>query len=83
MPWHVYVLSCGDGTLYTGVTKDVARRLEEHQQGKGARYTRGRGPLTVLYTETKRTRSAALKREAAIKRMPTSAKRAMCGHDPA
>ena len=66
-PYFVYVLECGDGTLYTGVTTDVARRLSEHQSGTGAHYTRARGARRILYTEAQPSRSAALKREAEIK----------------
>ncbi|HXK36231.1 MAG TPA: GIY-YIG nuclease family protein [Candidatus Paceibacterota bacterium] len=67
MPWFLYILRCGDGTLYTGVTSDVRRRLREHRAGIGARYTRGRGPLRLVHRERFKTRSAAQKREAAIK----------------
>ena len=67
--WYVYVLRCGDGTLYTGTTDDVARRLAAHRAGKGAKYTRGRGPLELLYTEQCPDRSAALRREYAIKQL--------------
>lgn len=67
--WCVYLLRCGDGTLYAGVTNDLERRLAAHRAGRGARYTRGRGPLEVVHTESKRTRSAALRREAALKRL--------------
>ena len=49
MLWYVYILRCGDGTLYTGITDDVDRRLAVHRSGKGAKYTRGRGPLEVVY----------------------------------
>ena len=48
--WYLYILECGDGTLYTGITDDVQRRFKAHSQGKGAKYTRGRGPLTLRYT---------------------------------
>ena len=51
MAWYVYILRCGDGTLYTGMTDDVQRRLDAHRAGKGAKYTRGRGPLELAYTE--------------------------------
>lgn len=68
MPHHVYIVACADGTLYTGYTTDVQRRVEEHNQGKGARYTRGRTPVELVHTETFETRSAALAREHAIKR---------------
>jgi len=67
--YWVYILRCGDGSLYTGFTDDVDRRLEVHRQGKGAKYTRGRGPLEVVYREACADRSAALRREAAIKRL--------------
>ena len=65
--YFVYVLECEDGTLYTGVTTDLARRFKEHQSGTGAKYTRARGAAKVLYSEKKRTRSSAQKREAEIK----------------
>ncbi len=77
MRWCVYILKCGDGTLYAGITNDLDRRLAAHRAGKGARYTRGRGPLEVVRVEAKRTRSAALKREAAVKRLDRRAKLAL------
>ena len=67
--WLVYVLRCGDGTLYTGVTNDLDRRLVAHRSGRGARYVAGRLPLEVAYTEGAAGRGAALRREAAIKRL--------------
>lgn len=67
--WTVYILECGDGTLYTGITDDLKRRLSAHQAGKGAKYTRGRGPLTLRYRETLPDKGAALKRECALKRL--------------
>lgn len=67
--WYLYILRCGDGTLYTGITTDVEKRLEQHRTGKGAKYTRGRGPLELVYQEICLDHSQALKREAAIKRM--------------
>lgn len=69
MSWFVYMLRCGDETLYTGITDDVQRRLAAHRAGKGAKYTRGRGPLEVVYQEELPDKSAALKREYAIKRL--------------
>ena len=69
MLWYVYILRCGDGTLYTGITDDVDRRLAVHRSGKGAKYTRGRGPLDVFYTQDVPDKSAALKREIAIKNL--------------
>ncbi len=67
--WYVYILECGDGTLYTGIATDVKRRLSEHRQGIGAKYTRGRGLLRLRHQEGYATRSTALKRELRVKRM--------------
>ncbi len=78
MGWCVYILRCGDGTLYTGVTNDLPARLAQHQSGKGARYTRGRGPLQVVYAEPCEGRGAALRREAAIKRLSRAMKQRLC-----
>ena len=69
MSWYVYMLRCGDNTLYTGVTGDVDRRLAAHRAGKGAKYTRGRGPLELVYVEEVSDKSAALRREYQIKRL--------------
>ena len=69
MSWYVYILRCGDNTLYTGITGDVERRLAVHRSGKGAKYTRGRGPLELVYTEEVPDKSAALRREYQIKRL--------------
>lgn len=77
MPYWLYILRCGDGTLYTGTTDNVERRLAVHQSGKGAKYTRGRGPLTVVYREACEGRSAALRREIAIKRLTRAEKLAL------
>ncbi len=65
--WTVYILECADRTLYTGIAKDLDHRIDEHENGRGAKYTRGRAPFTLLYTETHGSRSQALKREAEIK----------------
>lgn len=65
--WYVYILRCSDGTLYTGSTDDVPRRTTMHNSGKGAKYTRSRRPVEVVYTETLPGYSEALKREYAIK----------------
>jgi putative endonuclease len=65
--WKLYILRCGDGSLYTGITTDVEKRLEAHRSGKGAKYTRGRGPLELAYSEECGDHSAALKRELEIK----------------
>lgn len=75
--WHLYLLQCGDGTLYCGIAVDVAARLQQHQAGKGAKYTRGRGPLTLVHTEACGTRSNALKRERQVKQWPRAAKLAL------
>lgn len=65
--WKLYILRCRDGSLYTGITTDVQARLEAHRSGKGAKYTRGRAPLELVYTEQCGDHSAALKRELRIK----------------
>lgn len=67
MGWTVYILRCGDGTLYTGCTNDLPRRLKAHQSGKGAKYTRSRPPVALAYQEPAEDKSAALRRETAIK----------------
>jgi putative endonuclease len=67
--WVVYLLRCGDGTLYCGVTTDIARRVAEHASGRGARYTRGRAPLTLIHVERARDHGDALRRELAWKRL--------------
>lgn len=78
MTWFVYMLRCGDGSLYTGITDDVPRRLEAHRSGKGAKYTRGRGPLELVYEECVEDKSAALRREYAIKRLKREEKLKLC-----
>jgi predicted GIY-YIG superfamily endonuclease len=72
--WFVYVLRCGDGSLYTGISTDVEQRVAVHNAGRGARYTRPRLPVTVVHVERKRSRSTALKREAAIKSLSRAQK---------
>jgi len=67
--WQVYIILCSDGSLYTGITTNVERRLRQHAEGKGAKYFRGREPLKVIYREGGHTRSSASKREAQIKAM--------------
>lgn len=69
MNWYLYMLRCKDGSLYTGIAVDVAARLEMHRSGKGAKYTRGRGPLELVYTEVCGSHSDALKREIAVKKL--------------
>ena len=75
--WTVYILECGDGTLYTGITDDLERRLKAHSEGKGAKYTRGRGPLKLRYREELPDKGAALKREYAIKQLTKGEKMAL------
>ena len=65
--WTVYILRCKDGTLYTGITKDIKRRVEQHNDGKGSKYTQTRRPVEVVYKEKKMGRANALVREAEIK----------------
>ena len=77
MSWWVYILRCGDGTLYTGTAADVERRLAAHRRGRGAKYTRGRGPLAVVYREACPDRGAALRREAVIKKYRRAEKEAL------
>lgn len=75
--WKLYILRCGDGSLYTGITTDVGKRLETHRSGKGAKYTRGRGPLELVYSEDCGDHSAALKREMEIKALTKTQKEAL------
>lgn len=75
--WYLYMLRCGDGTLYTGITTDVQRRLETHSKGTGAKYTRGRGPLKLVYQELCANHSEALKRELAVKQLTREQKEAL------
>ena len=72
--WSLYILSCGDGSFYTGVTTDIARRLSEHQDGRASRFTRTRRPVVLVYQETCGTRSQALSRECSVKAMSRKAK---------
>jgi putative endonuclease len=67
--WLVYILCCSDGSLYTGITNDLPKRLKAHAAGKASRYTRSRLPVRLVYSERQKSRSAALKREAAIKKL--------------
>ena len=76
--WTVYILQCRDGTLYTGITDTLPRRLAAHNGGKGAKYTRGRGPVVLVHQESCPDRSAALRRERAIKALSRSQKLALC-----
>lgn len=77
--WSVYILRCRDGTLYTGVTVDVERRVEAHNDGTAAKYTRSRRPVTLAYQEPQPDRSQALRREAELKRLRRAGKLALIG----
>ncbi len=69
MDWIVYILKCSDGSLYTGITNNIENRVKAHQNGKGAKYTKGRGPFTIIYQERYISRSTASKREIEIKNL--------------
>ena len=77
MSWVCYLLRCADDTLYCGITNDLEKRLVAHNAGEGAKYTRGRLPVRVVYRESCEDKSAALKRELQIKRMSREAKQAL------
>lgn len=76
--WILYILQCADGTFYTGITDNLDRRLAAHQAGKGAKYTRGRGPLILRYTEPCESYSHALRREYAVKSLSREQKQKLC-----
>lgn len=77
MSWYVYILKCADGTLYAGATNDVVKRFAAHSEGKGAKYTRGRRPLQLVWKRRFKNRGAALSFEAAIKRLARADKLAL------
>jgi len=77
--WYLYILQCGDGSLYTGITTDVPKRLDAHRRGVGAKYTRGRGPLELKYQEKCGTHSQALRRELEVKALRRPEKEALYG----
>lgn len=70
MNYYVYIIECRGGTLYVGSTNDIEKRLETHNAGKGAKYTRGRTPVVLRYSEVFQTKGEALKREMLIKKLP-------------
>lgn len=72
--WYVYMLACADGSLYTGIAADVDKRFAAHKSGRGAKYTRSHPPVAVVYREMCGDKSAALRREAAIKKLPRAEK---------
>jgi len=75
--WHIYIVRCADASLYTGIAKDVAARIGGHNAGGGAKYTRSRLPVELVYAEEADDRSAAQRREAAIKKLKANDKRAL------
>lgn len=75
--WTLYILECGDGAFYTGITKDVGRRLRQHNDGRASRYTRGRGPVKVVYQEPCESRSDALIKERAVKSLTRKEKESL------
>lgn len=77
MNWVCYLLRCADDTFYCGITNDMEKRLAAHNAGEGAKYTRGRIPVSVVYCESCADKSAALKREIQIKRLSRGAKQAL------
>ena len=76
--WLVYILECGDTSLYTGITDNIARRFMQHKKGTGAKYTRSRLPLKIIHLEMYPDRSTASKRESEIKKLTKKAKRELC-----
>lgn len=79
--WKLYILRCGDGSLYTGIALDVQARLSQHREGTGAKYTRGRGPLELVYVEDCEDHSQALKREHQVKSLTKGEKLALIGEN--
>ena len=78
MRWQVYIIKCRDGSLYTGITTDLEKRLAAHNAGKGAKYTTTRRPIQLVYRENAANRSEASKRENEIKKLNRTAKLALC-----
>lgn len=76
--WYVYIAKCSDGSLYTGITTDLTRRFIQHNLGKGAKYTKHRRPVVLVYNEPYKTRSEASKREYAIKQLTKKEKEKLC-----
>ena len=81
MDWTVYILRCADGTLYTGITNDLDRRMAEHRSGTGAKYTKGRGPFQLVYQEACQDRGFASKRENEIKSLDRKSKLSLVSAD--
>jgi len=81
-PWHVYILRCADGTLYTGITNDLEKRLKAHNTGKGAKYTRSRKPVELAWNKHMKTGTAARKLEAKIKSWTRAKKQQLITKEP-
>jgi putative endonuclease len=81
MSWHCYLLECADGTLYTGITNDLEKRVAAHNNGTASKYTRSRLPVRLVYTETHPDRSAASRREAEVKKLSRAAKLALAAEN--
>ncbi len=80
-PWYVYIVRCSDDTFYTGIAKDIEQRIAQHNDGnRGARYTRSRRPVELVYQETAANRSAAQQREYQIRRLGAAQKRLLIAH---
>jgi putative endonuclease len=82
-PWLVYIVRCADGSLYTGITNDLAARLKKHNAGTGAKYTRARRPVRLVWSEKKSSEGAARRREAMIKRLTRLEKLRLVGKSAA
>lgn len=80
-PWHVYLVRCSDGSIYTGITDNVEARLKKHNSGRGAKYTAQRRPVTLIHSEVQSDQGSAMKREAQIKRWPKKQKEALAMGD--
>ena len=79
MSWYVYMVRCRDGSLYTGITNDLQRRLDAHNAGIGAKYTKSRRPVTLVYQEEVPDKATALRRECAVKRLTKAQKEQLVG----
>jgi putative endonuclease len=82
MSWHCYLLECADGSLYTGITNDLDKRVAAHNEGTASKYTRSRLPVRLVYAEAHPDRSAASRREAAIKKLKRASKLALKYNEP-
>ena len=78
--WHVYILECADGSLYTEIARDVQARIKRHNQARGARFTKGRGPVQLMYCESLADKASALRREIEIKQLSRRNKRRLINH---